>query len=173
MSYSSWKQTAFPTRKDTDLNLVMRGVMELITKPCLGQWMFCVIWLSLCLSIHLSSSSIHPNHHPIAITTISNTAVSSVRPAAAASPQEGLARERGCHAKHILWRHRLAMNIVIFKDSLKDWALCSCDIRWKLGFYSNGEKTFPAFMAANQILKTLTASTSKTQNLDCKCKVRI
>lgn len=107
MSYSSWKRTAFPTRKDTDLNLVMRGVMELITKPCLGQWMFCVIWLSLCLSIHLSSSSIHPNHHPIAITTISNTAVSSVRPAAAASPQEGLARERGCHAKHILWRHRI------------------------------------------------------------------
>lgn len=32
---------------------------------------------------------------------------------------------------------------------------------------------FPAFMAANKILTILTASTSKTQNLDCKCKVRV
>lgn len=128
----------------------------------------------LCLSIHLPSS-IQPSHHPIAITIRSNAVVFSARPAAAASSQVGLAREGGCMQNIFCGdtESELVMNFVIFKDSLKDCALSSCDIAWKLGFYSNGEKMFPVFMAANKILKTLTANISKTQNLDCKCKVRV
>lgn len=131
-------------------------------------------WERLCLSIHLPSS-IQPNHHPIAITIRSNAVVLSVRPAAAASSQVGPAREGGCMQNIFCGdtESALAMNFVIFRDSLKDCAFSSCDTAWKLGFYSNGEKMFPAFMAANKILTTVTASTSKTQNLDCKCKVRV
>lgn len=95
-------------RKDTDVSLVMRQVLELITKPCLGQWMLCVIWLREVVPLH-PSPLLHPAQPP---SHCHHNQIQCGRAFCKASSSSqltsGPCKGGRMYAKHILWRHRIS-----------------------------------------------------------------